>query len=171
MFFSTLMSSSFLHRCRRFSTKRQNSQSVRAFHIKKLEHDIWRKEYLLNMCLNERALRDESFARSNFFYSRRRSRARFDENEWTFKACNCTTLYVFDQIFYTWNLLYISKSSDERSSFIVVDHVEFMKNLRSWSFARRQKKNPWSEVPWFGSQALRCQDCVGASPHRPSWSC
>ncbi len=32
MSFSNLMSSLFLHRCRRFSIKRQNFQNVRAFH-------------------------------------------------------------------------------------------------------------------------------------------
>ncbi len=64
------------------------------------------------MWLNERAMRDESFASSNFFYSRRRSRARFDENEWNFKAYNNKTLYMFDQPFNMLKLIYISKSSN-----------------------------------------------------------
>ncbi len=129
MSFTSLMSSLFLHRCRRFSIKRQNFQNVRIFHKNKLVLIFWWEEYLLKMQIKRRADRVESFVESNFFKCRRRSRARFDENEWTFKAYKYKTLYVSDQIFYTWNLLYISKLSDERWSFTAANDVEFMKNL------------------------------------------
>ncbi len=107
------------------------------------------------MWLNERALRDESFARSIFFSFHHRSRAHFDEHEWIFKTYKNKTLYMFDQAFYMWNLIYISKSSNERSSFIVIDDVEFMKNSRSWSFVRRQKKNSVARPFLFCDSALR----------------
>jgi hypothetical protein len=97
MSFSSFMSSLFSHRCRRFSLKRQNSQSVRTFHKNKLVHIIWWEEYLLNMHVKRRAFRVESFVESNFFYSRRRSRARFDENGWTFKAYNCVEFLLTDE--------------------------------------------------------------------------
>ncbi len=176
MSFSSLMTSLFLHRCRRFSIKRQNSQSVRTFHKHTSIHIISWEEYLLNMQINSRVRVVESFIRPIFFNSSRRSRARFlsrynrpfsfpctyapsmytlevayiacprttvdnpsfyhhiivpkgfplhfFQNEWTFKAYKYKTLYMSDQAFYMWNLLYISKSSDERSSFIVVDYVD-----------------------------------------------
>jgi hypothetical protein len=155
MSFSSLMSSLFLHRCRRFSTKRQNFQNISAFHNNKLEHIIWWEEYLLNMWLNERALRDESFARSNFFYSRRRSQARFDENEWTFKVYKNKTLYMFDQAFYMWNLIYISKSSDERRTFIAVYDIEFVINSQSWMFETCDQKKSVARSPLFCGSALR----------------
>jgi hypothetical protein len=66
------------------------------------------------MQINSRVRVVESFIRSFFFKSRRRSRARFWQNEWTFKAYKSKALYKSDQAFYIWNLLYISKSNVER---------------------------------------------------------
>jgi hypothetical protein len=115
------------------------------------------------MQINSRVCRVESFARSIFFKSRCRSRARFSQNEWTFKAYNCTTSYMFDQAFYVWNLLYISKSSDERSSFIAAGNTQFMKNSQSWTFARRSKKNSLNTSPLFCESDLRLSDAKTAS--------
>jgi hypothetical protein len=163
MCFSCFMSSLFLHHYRHFLIKRQNSQNVRIFHKNKLVHIIWWEEYLLNMRFKRRTCMIENFVWSIFLNCRRRSRARFDENEWTFKTYNDTILYVSDQIFYTWNLLYINKSSDERSSFTVVDHVEFIKLSRSWTFARRQKKRFLNTSLLFCDSTLRSSDVKTAS--------
>jgi hypothetical protein len=163
MSFSSFMSSWFLSRCRRFSIKRQNFQSVRTFHKNKSVHIISWAKYLLNMHVKRRTLRVESFVESNFFYSRRRSGARFFQNEWTFKAYKYKTLYMSDQAFYIWNLLYINKSSDERSSFIVVDYVDFNKNSWSWTFVSRQKKKFWNRSLLFSDSALRLSDAKTAS--------
>ncbi len=81
MSFLNFLSSLFLHRCRRFSIKRQNFQIVRTFHQNKRVHIISSAEYLLNMHIKRRALRVKSFVEPKIFYSRRRSRDRFDENE------------------------------------------------------------------------------------------
>jgi hypothetical protein len=163
MSFSSFMSWLFLHRCRDFSIKRQIFESVRTFHKNKLVHIIWWEEYLLNMQINSRVCRVESFARPIFFKSRCRSRARFFQNEWTFKAYKYKTLYMSDQAFYMWNLLYISKSSDERSSFIAASNTEFMKNSQSWTFARRFKKNFVARPPCFSGSDLRPSDAKTAS--------
>jgi hypothetical protein len=104
-----------------------------------------------------------SFVEPIFLNCRRRSRARFDENEWTFKTYKYKILYMFDQAFYMWNLLYISKSSDERSSFIIVDHVEFIKNSQNWSFLDRKKKNFVIRSPLFSDSTLRFSDVKTAS--------
>jgi hypothetical protein len=103
------------------------------------------------------------FRRINFFNCRRRSRACFDENEWTFKIYNYTALYMFVQIFYMWNLLYIKKSNDERSSFTVINYVEFMKNSQSWSFVRRKKKKFVIRSLLFFDSILRFSDVKTAS--------
>ncbi len=94
MSFSNFMSSWFLSRCRRFSIKRQNFQSVRNFHKNTSIHIISWLEYLLKLQINSRVYLVESFIRSIFFDSRCRSRARFDENEWTFKAYNVFDHYL-----------------------------------------------------------------------------
>ncbi len=163
MSFSSFMSLLFLHRCRRFSLKWEHFQSVRTFHKNKRVHITSWAKYLLNMHVKRRALRVESFVESNFFYSRRRSRARFDEHEWTFKAYKYKTLYMFDQAFCMWNLLYISKSNDERSSFIIVNCVEFNKNSWSWTFVSRQKKKFWDRDSLFSDSTLRSSDVKTAS--------
>jgi hypothetical protein len=163
MSFSSFMSSLFLHRCRRFSLKWEYFQSVRSFHKNKSLHIISWVKYLLNMHVKRRAFLVESFVESKFFYSRRRSRARFDENEWTFKTYKYKTLYMSDQAFYMWNLLYISKSSDERSSFIIVEYIDFNKNSWSWTFVSRQKKKFWDRDPLFSDSTLRLSDAKTAS--------
>jgi hypothetical protein len=163
MSFSSFMSWLFLHRCRRFSIKRQIFESVRTFHKNKLVHIIWWEEYLLNMQINSRVCRVESFARSIFFKSRCRLKARFFQNEWTFKAYKYKTLYMSDQAFYMWNLLYISKSIDERSSFIAASNTEFMKNSQSWTFARRFKKNFVIRSSCFSESDLRPSGAKTAS--------
>jgi hypothetical protein len=176
MSFSSFMSSLFLHRCRRFSIKRQNFQSVRTFQKNISTHIISWLECLLKMQINSRVRVVESFIRPIFFKSRRRSRARFFQNEWTFKAYKYKTLYMFDQAFYMWNLLYISKSSDERLTFILIDYVEFNKNSWSWTFVSRQKKKVWDRSPLFSESDLRLSDVKTASrlahiglAHRASW--
>jgi hypothetical protein len=164
MSFSSFMSSLFWHRCRRFSLKWEHFQSVRTFHQDKSVHIIWWEEYLLNMQINIRVCVVESFVESIFFKSRRRSQARFFQNEWIFKAYKYKALYMSDQAFYMWNLLYISISSDERSRFTVVDYVEFNKNSWSWTFVSRQKKKFWDRGPLFSGSALRPSDAKTASP-------
>jgi hypothetical protein len=178
MSFSSFMSSWFLSRCRRFSIKRQNSQSVRTFHKNKLVHIIWWEEYLLKMQINSQVRRVESFARSIFFKSRCCSRARFFQNEWTFKAYKYKTLYTSDQAFYMWNLLYISKLSDERSSFIAANNTEFMRNSQSWNFETREKKNFVVRSPCFSGSDLRPSGAKTASrltriglAYHASWGC
>ncbi len=163
MSFSSFMSSLFLHRCRRFSTKRQNFQSVRAFHNNKLEYIIWREEYLLNMQIKRRTCLVGSFVGPIFFNCRRRSRARFWENESTFKSYNCTVYICVWLSFYMWNLIYISKSSDERSSFIAASNAEFMKNPRSWKFETREKKKSVFRSPLFSDSTLRPSGAKTAS--------
>ncbi len=89
------------------------------------------------------------------------------QNEWTFKAYDCTTLYVFNQIFYTWNLLYISKSSEKWLSFTVASKTEFMRSLRSWTFENDDQKNFWTDLLDFligAKTALRL--CLA---YRASW--
>jgi hypothetical protein len=167
MSFSSLMSSLFLHRCRRFSIKRQNFQSVWIFHKNKLVYIIWWEEYLLNMQIKRRACLVESFVKSIFLNCRRRSRARFWENESTFKAYNCTVYICVWLSFYMWNLIYISKSSDERSSFIVVDHIQFMKNLQSWTFESDDQKKFWDRSSLFSDSALRLSGAKTASRLAP----
>ncbi len=98
-----------------------------------------------------------------FFNSRRRSWARFFQKKWTFKAYKYKTLYMSDQAFYMWNLLYINKSSDERSIFIVVSNTEFMKNSQSWTFARDFKKNFVIRFLCFSESNLRSSDVKTAS--------
>ncbi len=119
-----------------FNKKKQNFQSVRTFHKIKLVHIIQEEKYLLDMQVNSRICRVQSFARSVLFSCDRCLRARFFENEWIFKAYNCTMLYMFDQVFHMWHLMYINNSNVERSSFIMRSYVKFMKNSWSWAFAR-----------------------------------
>ncbi len=60
-------SSLFLCRCRRFSIKSQNFQSIRMFYKNELCIQTFITEILLNMQVKRRAIRVENFARSNFF--------------------------------------------------------------------------------------------------------
>jgi hypothetical protein len=115
------------------------------------------------MQINSRVRVVESFIRSIFFKSRRRSRARFFQNEWTFKAYIYKTLYMSDQAFYMWNLLYISKSNVERSSFMIVGYVEFMKNSRSENFETDEKKKFWDRSSLFSESNLMLSDVKTAS--------
>ncbi len=137
MSFSSFMSLLFLHRCRRFSLKWEHFQSVRTFHKNKRVHIISWAEYLLNMHVKRRALRVESFVGPNFFYSRRRSRARFDENEWTFKAYKYKTLYMSDQAFC--NVIYHYLNNDHY-------FVQFQTLFFTFSPRRRQRQRQQYEV-------------------------
>jgi hypothetical protein len=163
MFFSSFISSWFLSRCRRFLLKKQKFQSVQTFHQITSKHDIQEIKYTLKMQDKNRALVVESFIRSIFFNSRRRSRARFFQNEWTFKAVTCKTLYMSDQAFYMWNLLYINKSNVERSSFTVVDYVKFMKKSRSWTCKTDEKNFFLNTIFCFPESTLRLSDVKTAS--------
>jgi hypothetical protein len=59
------------------------------------------------------------------------------------KHTNYIIIYVFDQAFYVWILLYINKSIDEWSSFTVASIIDFMKNSRSRNFQTRELKKFW----------------------------
>jgi hypothetical protein len=59
--------------------------------------------------------------------------------------------------------MYISKSSDERSSFIAASNTEFMKNSQSWKFETRKKKKSVARSPLFSESALRLSDAKTAS--------
>jgi hypothetical protein len=163
MSFSSFTFSLCLHRCRRFSLKWEYFQSVRSFDKNISAHIISWAKYILKKQINSRVCRVESFVEPIFFKSRCRSRARFDENEWTFKAYTYKTLYMSDQAFYMRNLLYISKSSDERSSFIVASNIEFMKNSQNWKFETRDQKKSVIRSPLFSESTLRLSDAKTAS--------
>jgi hypothetical protein len=59
------------------------------------------------------------------------------------KYTNYITIYVFDQVFYMWILLYINKSIDEWSNFTIASITDFMKNSRSRNFQAREFKKFW----------------------------
>jgi hypothetical protein len=60
------------------------------------------------------------------------------------KYINYITIYVFNQAFYMWALLYINKSIDEWSSFTIANITDFMKNSRSRNFQTREFKKFWN---------------------------
>jgi hypothetical protein len=59
------------------------------------------------------------------------------------KHTNYITIYVFDQAFYMWILLYINKSIDEWSNFTIASITDLMKNSRSRNFQTRELKKFW----------------------------
>jgi hypothetical protein len=71
------------------------------------------------------------------------------------KYINYIIIYVFDQAFYMWALLYISKSIDEWSSFTIASIIDFMKNSRSRNFQAREFKKFWDIFSRFCDFDLR----------------
>jgi hypothetical protein len=153
----------FFSRRLKFESNRKIFRWLLNSHQITSRHDIKEMKYTLKMQNKSRAFVVEFFIRSIFFNSRRRSRARFWQNEWTFKSYKSKTLYKFDQAFYMWYLLYMSKSNVERSSFMIVDYVEFMKSSRSWNFETDEKKNFWDRSSLFSESNLRLSDVKTAS--------
>jgi hypothetical protein len=153
----------FFSRRLKFWINRKIFRWLLNFHQIISKHDIQKMKYTLKMQNKNRAFLLESFIRSIFFNSRRRSRARFLQNEWIFKAYKCKTLYKSDQVFYMWNLLYINKSNVERSSFIIINYVKFMKNSRNWNFETDEKKKVWDKNLLFSESNLRFSDVKTAS--------
>jgi hypothetical protein len=71
------------------------------------------------------------------------------------KYTNYITIYVFNQAFYMWALLYINKSIDEWSSFTIASITDFMKNPRSKNFQAREFKKFWNIFSRFCDFDLR----------------
>jgi hypothetical protein len=130
MYFSSFISSWFLFRCRRFSLKKQNFQSVRTFHNDISIHLISWLKYLLKMQINSRVYLVKSFIRSIFFNSRRLLRARFDENEWTFKAYN--VIHHQMNHFYQTDSLFSNDVDDSEINHITYSICEVSRSLNLW---------------------------------------
>ncbi len=91
--------------CLRFESKKEFFQSLRDFDQLKLEFDIWRVKYLLKKQIKRRLCNDESFARSIFFYSRRRSRVCFLKKKSNFKVCHYNIFIISKLVLFSWDLI------------------------------------------------------------------